>query len=72
MKITTKFSLDDTVYAMVNNAIVALEIYEVIPGPVNKAWAYENKYKFRDYNGSLELTESKLFTTKQELVNSLL
>jgi hypothetical protein len=73
MKITTKFNLKSKVFALVDNEIVALEVFEIIPGRVNEVRTFETKYGFLGFGANqLELTENKLFATKQELVNSLL
>ena len=72
MKIETKFDPGQTVWIMIGNKPIKCIIDVVIPGSVGKSFRYKDAYTITGYNGnSPKFYEEQIFTTKEELIESL-
>ena len=71
MTINTKYSIGDSIYSMQDNKILIEYITSILSEVTidhNGNIVVENKYKT---NSSRILKEDKIFTSKEELLNSL-
>ena len=72
MTIETKYDPGDVVWIMINNKPKECVIDQVAPGPRRKTVAYVDKYTVEGYNGnSPTFSDTQIFKTKEELINSL-
>ena len=72
MKIETKFNPGQTVWIMIDNKPIKCIIDAVIPGALWKSFRYKDSYTIEGYNGkSPKFYEEQIFTTKEELIESL-
>ena len=71
MTINTKYNINDSVYTMHDNKVLIEYITSILSEVIidhNGNIVVENKYKT---NNSRILKEDKIFTSKEELLNSL-
>ena len=75
MKIETKFDPGQTVWIMIDNKPKECVIDQVIPGNRARTFRYQDAYTIIGYKyvagKGLKFYEEQIFTTKEELINSL-